>query len=83
MLRPSEIKWFYQEGASHIFPDFWDDYLNAITKEEHGDLVTAYYKRLTSSNEIERLAAAKAWSKWECATSKLFVGTSIFFPANY
>lgn len=73
LCRPSEIKWFYQEGASQIFPDVWDEYLKPIPTNERHDMVTAYYKRLTDSNADVRLTAAKAWSKWEAATSRLFV----------
>lgn len=73
LCRPSEIKWFYQEGASQIFPDYWDGYLAPIPESERHDLVKAYYQRLTSSDSSIRLAAAKAWSKWEAATSRLFV----------
>jgi proline iminopeptidase len=71
MLRQSELKWFYQDGASNIFPDYWEGYKNVIPKEEQSDYITAYYKRLTSTNEQIRVNAAKAWSTWECATSKL------------
>lgn len=73
LCRPSEIHWFYQDGASHIFPDIWDEYLKPIPKEEQNHLVKAYYKRLTDSNYSVRLEAAKAWSKWEAATSRLIV----------
>lgn len=73
LCRPSEIKWFYQEGASQIFPDVWDEYLKPIPAEERGDMVRSYYKQLTSDNEEVRLRAAKAWSKWEAATSRLIV----------
>ena len=73
LCRPSEIKWFYQEGASQIFPDVWDEYLKPIPHDERHDLVTAYYKRLTHENPEIRLQAAKAWSKWEAATSRLIV----------
>lgn len=73
LCRPSEIRWFYQEGASHIFPDFWQTYRDFISASERGDFVKAYYKRLTSSDEKLRLDAAKVWSKWESATSYLFV----------
>jgi len=73
LCRPSEIHWFYQEGASHIFPDIWDEYLKPIPKEEQNQLVKAYYKRLTDTNYNVRLEAAKAWSKWEAATSRLIV----------
>lgn len=76
LCRPSEIKWFYQEGASHIFPDVWDEYLKPIPVDERHDLVAAYYRRLTSADSKIRLEAAKAWSKWEAATSRLFVDQS-------
>ncbi|MBI3773692.1 MAG: prolyl aminopeptidase [Gammaproteobacteria bacterium] len=70
LCRPQEIHWFYQEGASRIFPDYWEDYLKPIPENERGDLLHAFYRRLTSDNEIERMSAAKAWSIWEgrCAT---------------
>jgi proline iminopeptidase len=73
LLRDSEIDWFYQGGADMLFPDAWQDYLAPIPPEERGDLVTAYYKRLTSDDMEVRLAAARAWSIWEGRTSKLIV----------
>jgi proline iminopeptidase len=73
LCRPSEIKWFYQDGASEIFPDVWDEYLKPIPENERSDMVSAYYKRLTHENSEVRLQAAKAWSKWEAATSRLIV----------
>ena len=71
MVRKKEIYWFYQEGASNIYPDAWEEYLKPIPEAERGDLVAAYYKRLTSENSKIRLEAAKAWSIWEGSTSKL------------
>lgn len=71
MLRRSELLWFYQEGASHIFPDAWESYLAAIPPKDRGDMIAAYYKRLTSKSKKVRAAAAKAWSVWEGSTSKL------------
>ena len=71
LLRRSELLWFYQEGASHLFPDAWEKYLAPIPKRERGDLMRAYYKRLTSRNREVRLAAARAWSIWEATTSRL------------
>lgn len=73
LCRPSEIKWFYQEGASQIFPDFWETYWNYIPANERHDMVTAYHKRLTSPDENIRLEAARVWSKWEASTSYLMV----------
>ena len=71
LLRKREIDWFYQYGTSQLFPDAWEDYLAVIPAAERGDLVGAYYKRLTSADAAERLAAAKAWSLWEGRTSCL------------
>ncbi len=70
LCRPQEIHWFYQEGASKLFPDYWEDYLNPIPAAERGDLLRAYHTRLTGTDEVARMAAAKAWSMWEgrCAT---------------
>jgi proline iminopeptidase len=73
MLRQQEIRWFYQEGASHLFPDAWQGYLEPIPVEERHDLVTAYYRRLTSPDPEVRRRAARAWSIWEAATSKLLI----------
>ena len=72
MLRQKEIRWFYQEGASYIFPDAWEEYVKPIPINERDDLVTAYYQRLTSPDDQIRLEAARAWSIWEASTSRLF-----------
>ncbi|TVU54838.1 MAG: prolyl aminopeptidase [Arthrospira sp. PLM2.Bin9] len=71
MLRKAELQWFYQEGASYIFPDAWEEYIKPIPPEERHDLISAYYRRLTSDDPQIQLAAAKAWSIWEAGTSKL------------
>ncbi|TVP57676.1 MAG: prolyl aminopeptidase [Halomonadaceae bacterium] len=70
LCRPQDIYWFYQEGASRVFPDYWQNYLAPIPQQERDDLVAAYYQRLTSDNELLQIQAAKAWSIWEgsCAT---------------
>lgn len=71
MLRKKEIDWFYQKGASELYPDLWQHYLKPIPKRERHDLLHAYYKRLTGDDPDVRLQAAKAWSVWEGATSYL------------
>lgn len=73
LCRDYEIKWFYQEGAGNIFPDVWEHYLKPIPQEERGDLVKAFYKRLTSPERDVRIRAAKAWSMWEGSTSRLIM----------
>ncbi|MGB3640739.1 MAG: prolyl aminopeptidase [Rivularia sp. (in: cyanobacteria)] len=77
MLRQKELHWFYQEGASNIFPDAWEEYLKPIPLEERDNLLNAYYKRLTSEDKRVRLEAARAWSIWEASTSKLFLDKSL------
>jgi proline iminopeptidase len=73
MLRQKELRWFYQEGASYIFPDAWEKYLQPIPVDEREDMITAYYKRLTNPDLKVQLAAARAWSIWEGSTSKLLL----------
>lgn len=70
-LRRDEVQWFYQRGASWIFPDAWERYLAPIPEVERGDLVSAYYRRLTSDDAAVRREAASAWSVWEGSTSFL------------
>jgi proline iminopeptidase len=77
LCRPKEIQWFYQEGASEIFPDVWEEYLKVIPEAERGDMVNAYHRRLTSDDAAVRLEAARAWSIWEGSTSKLFFDPSM------
>ncbi len=71
LLRAKELAWFYQEGTSNLYPDAWEPYLAHIPEEERHDLIRAYHTRLTSADPAIRLAAAKHWSGWEGATSKL------------
>ncbi len=71
LLRPHEIRWFYQEGANFIYPDAWEAYLEPIPPAERDDLVAAYHRRLTGTDEAVRMRAARAWAIWEGATSRL------------
>jgi proline iminopeptidase len=76
MLRRSELEWFYQKGCDALYPDAWETYLNAIPEVERGDLMSAYHRRLTSSDAKTRIDAARAWSVWEGATSYLWQDTA-------
>ncbi len=71
LCRPSEIQWFYQNGASHIYPDYWQQYLAPIPESERNDLVKAYHQRLTDSDIEKRKKPAMAWYKWESFTASL------------
>jgi len=70
LCRDEDIEWFYQSGAGRIFPDQWEHFIAPIPEEERDNLLQAYYKRLTGSNELAKMAAAKAWAGWEgrCST---------------
>lgn len=71
LLRKREIDWFYQDGASRLFPDAFEPYLAHVPEAERGDLVAAYYRRLTSDDATVRQEAARVWSVWEGSTSCL------------
>nr|WP_245410410.1 prolyl aminopeptidase [Dichotomicrobium thermohalophilum] len=70
-LRRSELLWFYQSGASWLFPDAFEKFLAPIPPDERGDLIAAYYKRLTGPDQQVQLEAARAWSVWEGSTLAL------------
>ncbi|MES9971467.1 MAG: prolyl aminopeptidase [Candidatus Thiodiazotropha sp.] len=71
LCRDEEIDWFYQHGASQVFPDYWEDFVAPIPEQERDDLLHAYHRRLIGDNDIDRMAAAKAWSVWEGRTASL------------
>jgi proline iminopeptidase len=77
LCREQEIQWFYQQGASRLFPDYWQDYLAPIPESERDDLLAAYHRRLTGEDEMARMAAAKAWSLWEGKTATLKPSESV------
>lgn len=70
-VRQSEVDWFYQKGADAVFPDEWEGYVAPIPVEERHDLVKAYYKRLTGTDDGVRLDCARRWSRWEGAALSL------------
>lgn len=77
LLRRREIEWFYQEGASWLYPDAWEHFLAPIPEAERGDLLGAYHRRLTHDDPAIRRQAARAWSIWEGSTSKLIPSTDL------
>ncbi len=77
LCRKRDLDWFYQDGAGRVFPDYWEDFLEPIPAAERDNLVQAYYRRLTGADEIQRMAAAKAWSVWEGRTATLRTNASV------
>ncbi|MER2604681.1 MAG: prolyl aminopeptidase [Siculibacillus sp.] len=85
-LRRKELEWFYQEGASLIFPDLFEPYRDLIPEDERGDMIAAYHRRLTGADEALRLEAAKRWSVWEGSTLSLLpdpARVAAFADAHY
>lgn len=73
-LRRTELLWFYQHGASMLFPEAWDKYIHVIPERERGDLISAYHRRLVGlEGDEEKRKAAAAWSVWEMSTSRLYI----------
>jgi proline iminopeptidase len=73
LCRPKEIRWFYEvgDGASAIFPEQWERFERVIPEAERGDMINAYYRRLTGTDKATQLEAAEAWSTWEASALKL------------
>ncbi|TCK19575.1 prolyl aminopeptidase [Thiogranum longum] len=71
LCRKQDIDWFYQQGASRLFPDAWQDFIAPVPPSRRDNLVQAYHELLTGDDEVRRLAAARAWSVWEGTTSTL------------
>jgi len=65
LLTQRELRWFYQDGASMLFPDAWAKFLAPIPQDERHDMVSAYHRRLTSPDRNLQAQAAVAWSQWE------------------
>lgn len=69
--RHKDIEWFYQGGASRFYPDHWEDFGAPIAQAERDDYLAAYARRMRGPDELARMAAAKAWSRWEADCSTL------------
>ena len=76
LVRKKEIDWFYQSGASNVFPDKWESFLAPIPINKRNNLLSAYYDILTGDNQEKKIAAAKAWSTWEGSTVRLILDES-------
>lgn len=66
----TEIDWFLN-GIGRFFPEAWRAFVEAIPEAERGDLLGAYYRRLTGGDRSARRAAALAWSRYEGSCSTL------------
>ena len=85
-LRRWELEWYYQHGASLLFPDKWEHFVAPIPEAERGDLMAAYRKRLAGDDVEAQLRCATAWAKWEGETITLLPDPSVsgsFYDPHY
>ena len=75
-IRKAEINWFYQGGASWVYPDLWQDYIAPIPEAERHDLLAAFNRRLTSNDTATQQQAALAWAGWEGKSITLLPSTN-------
>lgn len=70
LCREEDLRWFYQEGARYVFPDYWEEFMHPIPEKNRGQIIKAYHELLNSEDELARMGAAKHWAQWEgqCAT---------------
>ena len=69
--RNTDVEWIYQDGASRFYPDHWEDFTNPIPESERANLLAAYHRRINGADELARMGAAKALSRWEADCSSL------------
>jgi proline iminopeptidase len=77
LCRKRDLQWFYQDGASALYPDAWQDFIKPIAPERRHDMIGAYHELLTGHDEVIRMHAAKAWSNWEGVTAALVADKDI------
>jgi proline iminopeptidase len=79
-LRRFELEWYYQYGASLLFPDKWEAFQAPIPEAERGDMIAAYRRRLVGDDRAAKIAAARAWSRWEGETLTLLPDPAVSEP---
>ncbi|HEY9201756.1 MAG TPA: prolyl aminopeptidase [Gammaproteobacteria bacterium] len=85
LARDSDVRWFYQQGTSRLFPDYWEKFIEPIAEDERDDMIAAYYRQLTGEDEMQKMRAARAWSAWEGMTATLQTDDSLIksFSASF
>lgn len=85
LAREHDVRWFYQQGTSRLFPDYWEKFIEPIPEDERDDMIAAYYRQLTGEDEMQKMRAARAWSTWEGMTATLQTDASLIksFSASF
>jgi len=77
LCRDQDVQWFYQHGASELFPDEWRNFIAPIPEDQRGDMIKAYYSQLTGDDDVAKMRAAEAWSTWEGKTACLLTNDEV------
>tara|TARA_B100000497_G_scaffold38647_1_gene45316 strand:- start:99 stop:1031 length:933 start_codon:yes stop_codon:yes gene_type:complete len=72
LCRKADIQWFYQYGASEVYPDYWSDYISIVDKSKLDDILTEYHRMIFSEDKELSYEACKKWSLWEGKSSCLY-----------
>ena len=72
LCRKKDIQWFYQFGASEIFPEYWKDYISLVDESKVDDILSEYHRMIFSENDTLAKKACKEWSLWEGKSSCLY-----------
>jgi proline iminopeptidase len=70
LARPREIDWFMHD-MGRVYPEAWESFAGFLPESERGDLLQAYYRRLTDPDPAIHMPAARSWSRYEGACSTL------------
>ena len=71
LCRKDDINWFYQNGASEIYPQYWENYISIVDQSKRENILSAYHEMIFSSDETISNRACKEWSLWEGKSSCL------------
>lgn len=69
--RQIELDWLCAYGASELYPEEWDRFVEHVPEDRQDDLLEAYRELLDDEDPEVRKAAASAWNRWEGVTVTL------------
>ena len=81
MMRDCEIDWF-MNGMGEIFPESYKKFKNLLPQEERSDLLTNYYKRMTTGEYQDQIKYAVSWNAYESSCAYFTPQKSSFNTAE-
>jgi proline iminopeptidase len=77
LCRKDDINWFYQNGASEIYPQYWENYISIVDQSKRENILSAYHEMIFSGDETSSNRACKEWSLWEGKSSCLIPSNNV------